>query len=148
MNGIPPIEPGLAWIAGGLLACLAEVVMPGAFLLWLGLAAIVAGLVTLGLGLSFGFQVLVFAVAAPVSVLIAQRRARGPKRLDVNAPANFLVGRSATALAFVAGEGRVRLGDSDWAARLASDAQAPPPGAALRVEAVDGTVLVVRPLGQ
>jgi membrane protein implicated in regulation of membrane protease activity len=40
----------------------------------------------------------------------------------------------------------VRIGDSDWSARLPRDATLPAPGAALVVEAVDGTTLVVRPM--
>jgi inner membrane protein len=56
-----------------------------------------------------------------------------------------LTGRSAVALVFRGREGRVRLGDSDWAARVPDDVPPPDPGARLRVEAVDGTVLIVRP---
>jgi membrane protein implicated in regulation of membrane protease activity len=48
----------------------------------------------------------------------------------------------------IAAEGgalRVRLGDSDWAARLPRGVAMPEPGSPVRVEAVDGTVLIVRP---
>jgi membrane protein implicated in regulation of membrane protease activity len=56
-----------------------------------------------------------------------------------------LAGRAATALIFHGREGRVRVGDSDWAARVPTDVPQPDPGARLRVEGVDGTVLIVRP---
>jgi membrane protein implicated in regulation of membrane protease activity len=41
---------------------------------------------------------------------------------------------------------RVRVGDSDWPARMARDQRVPEPGSIrVRVEGVDGTTLVVRP---
>jgi hypothetical protein len=43
--------------------------------------------------------------------------------------------------------GRVRVGDSDWAARVPTDVPEPQVGARLRIEGVDGTVLIVRPEG-
>ena len=42
----------------------------------------------------------------------------------------------------------MRVGDSDWAARVPTDVPEPAAGARLRVEGVDGTVLIVRPEGQ
>ncbi|MBS0639260.1 MAG: NfeD family protein, partial [Proteobacteria bacterium] len=38
-----------------------------------------------------------------------------------------------------------RVGDSDWAARVVSGFPTPDAGARLRVDGVDGTVLLVRP---
>ena len=64
----------------------------------------------------------------------------------INAPEAGLVGRHATLIAGDPTGLRVRIGDSDWSARLPRDATLPAPGAALVVEAVDGTTLVVRPL--
>lgn len=136
--------PGLVWLTGGLLAFFAEVLLPGAFLLWIGIAAMLVGGVTWLLGIGFGAQVAQFAVTAPVSILLAQRRIRRVKRRDINLPENFLVGRSVTALGFASGEGRVRLGDSDWQARVAAGSPEPKQGALLRVVAVEGTVLVVK----
>ncbi|MFC7539816.1 NfeD family protein [Siccirubricoccus deserti] len=42
---------------------------------------------------------------------------------------------------------RVRIGDSDWPARLPRDVRVPEGPVQVRVEAVNGTTLVVRPLG-
>ena len=56
-----------------------------------------------------------------------------------------LAGRVATALVFHGREGRVRVGDSDWAARVPTGVPPPDPGTRLRVDGVDGTVLIVRP---
>ena len=54
-----------------------------------------------------------------------------------------LVGRKARVLTADDGGLRVRVGDSDWTARLAHGAAMPVPGVVLRVVGVDGTTVVV-----
>jgi membrane protein implicated in regulation of membrane protease activity len=67
----------------------------------------------------------------------------------VNTPQSGLVGRSALNLGFVewvaGGEGRVRVGDTDWPARLADGVARADTSEWLDVVDVMGTVLVVRP---
>jgi membrane protein implicated in regulation of membrane protease activity len=138
-------EPGIAWLVAGLVLVVLEVLRPGAFLLWLGLAALGTGLVCRLATLSFATQVIVFAVLAPLSIAVAMTRRRGALPPTVNTPGSGLVGRTATALAFTGSEGRVRLGDSDWPARLVEHAATPAPHDALQVVGVDGLVLLVRP---
>lgn len=137
-------EPGLLWTAAGLVLVVAEIVLPGAFLLWLGIAAIGTGLVCHVTPLDFAAQVVAFAVLAPLSIAIAMtmRRARLPA--TVNTPGSGLVGRQATALGFIGREGRVRLGDSDWPARVVSGEGIPQPQTMVDVVAVDGLVLLVQ----
>jgi membrane protein implicated in regulation of membrane protease activity len=139
-------EPGLLWIAAGLVMMVAEIVLPGAFLLWLGIAAIGTGLAGRLVELSFATEVVVFAVLAPLSIAGAMTMRRRRLPATVNTPGSGLVGRMATALDFEGVEGRVRLGDSDWPARLVPGAGRPAPHAALRVVAVDGLVLLVSPV--
>ena len=134
----------MMWIGAGLVLMVLERALPGAFLLWLGLAAIGTGLLDRALGLDFASLVMAFAILSAISIALglALRRRRRPS--TINAPGSGLIGREATSLSFTGREGRVRLGDSDWSARLA-------PGTALNagrlvVVAVDGTVLVVRPI--
>ncbi len=131
------------WLLAGLALAIAEALLPGAFLIWIGLAAAGTGLVTLAADLRFELQVIVFAVLAAGSLAAGLRLRR--QRPHLNTRHAGLAGRTATALAFRGREGRVRLGDSDWAARLPPDATEPAPGAVLRVVDVDGTVLIVRP---
>lgn len=131
------------WLLAGLALAIAEALLPGAFLIWIGLAAAGTGLVTLAADLRFELQVVVFAVLAAGSLAVGLRLRR--HRPHLNTRHAGLAGRTATALAFHGREGRVRLGDSDWAARLPADAATPAPGATLRVVDVDGTVLIVRP---
>jgi hypothetical protein len=134
----------VCWLLAGLGLLIAETLLPGAFLMWIGLAACGAGLLTLAGGLRFEFQVVAFALLAAVSLAAGLRLRR--RRVALNTQRAGLAGRSAVALSFHGREGRVRLGDSDWPARVPADEAEPAPGAALRVVDVDGTVLIVRRL--
>lgn len=138
------MHPGLVWIIVGLILLGAEILAPGVFMMWLGIAAILAGLAVWQLDWGFGAQVGLFAVLAAISLAVGIRF-RPRVRSALNTQVAGLTGRMAIALSFNGREGRVRLGDSDWAARLAAGAAIPEPGAQLRVDGVDGTVLVVRP---
>ena len=130
------------WLAVGVALVIFEVVIPGIFLLWLGLAALGTGLLLLLVVLSFGAQVLLFAALAVVSVLFARSRLHKPVPNGLNQPGSGLIGRRAVALGFNGNEGRVHVGDSDWPARLvAGKAEA---GSVLVVEGVEDMVLLVR----
>jgi membrane protein implicated in regulation of membrane protease activity len=135
----------IIWIMAGLVLLVVEILAPGAFMMWLGLAACGTGLVVLASGIGFGLQVVTVGVLAAISLRIGLRLRHRPTRLNTQEAG--LAGRSATALLFQGREGRVRLGDSDWAARVPPDVPEPASGARLRVEGVDGTVLIVRPEG-
>ena len=138
------MSPALAWALAGLVLCGAEMVVPGVFLLWIGLAALGTGAVAL-LGVALGWQVAAFVVLAVALVGAAWAMLRRRPRVDaVNAPDAGLVGQVCRAVLFEDGEGRVALGDGQWLARLVSGATAAP-GMALRVVGLDGTVLLVAP---
>lgn len=138
---------GTVWIVAGLLGCAAEMVLPGVFLLPIGLAACGTGLATEGLGLSGAWQVVLFVGLTGVLVAgVWRARGRGPRDDVVNAPGAGVVGRTCRAAGFEGGEGRVVLGDGTWAARTA-DGSAPEPGAVLEVVGLEGTVLVVKGQG-
>jgi membrane protein implicated in regulation of membrane protease activity len=133
----------IIWMLAGLALLMLEVHTPGAFMMWLGLAACGTGLVALASGIGFELQVVTFGVLAAISLGVGLRYRHRPIRLNTQQAG--LAGRSATALVFQGREGRVRLGDSDWAARVPADVAEPSAGARLRVEGVDGIVLIVRP---
>jgi membrane protein implicated in regulation of membrane protease activity len=138
-------HPGLAWLVGGLVLMALETLTPGAFLVWIGLAAVGTGLATLAFVLSFPGEVVVFAALAAASVAAGLRLRRARPAAVLNTPQSGLVGRTALALTIDGREGRVRIGDSDWAARLAADAAWPEPARAMEVVGVDGCIVVVRP---
>jgi inner membrane protein len=135
----------IIWLLGGLALLMLEIHTPGAFMMWLGLAACGTGLIVLASRVGFELQVVTFGVLAAISLGVGLRFRHHPVKLNTQQAG--LAGRSATALAFQGREGRVRLGDSDWAARVPADVAEPTAGARLRVEGVDGTVLIVRPEG-
>lgn len=132
------------WFAAGLIVAAAELLAPGFFLLWIGLAACAAGALDAALGLSWEGQLLAFAIFAAALVgLAGWRLRRQPPRPDlVNAAAAGLIGTSCRAIAFEAGEGRVSIRDSTWPARVA-DHSTPTAGELLRVVGLDGNTLLV-----
>jgi len=140
------VSDGLIWILAGIGLLGLEVLAPGAFMMWLGIAAIGAGLVELAVNVGFAWQVVIFGVLAAISLGIGLRLRRKPPPPKVNTRGAGLIGRTAVALSFRGHEGRVRIGDSDWAARLPGGVEPPAPGTVLRVVDVDGTVAIVRPL--
>ncbi|HEY4529665.1 MAG TPA: NfeD family protein [Luteimonas sp.] len=108
------------WAALALVLIAAETVIPGAFLLWMGLAAAVVWLVVLlfpGLGLLS--QVLLFAGLSVVAVLAylkwGRQRERPSDRPLLNRRAEQLVGRVAILdRAISGGQGRVQIDDAYW----------------------------------
>lgn len=134
-------EPWVWWVGGGLVLLAAEAVLPGVFLVWIGLAAIGAGLAVLwgGLGLAGACVVFIALVAAGVTASMLRRRPAA----TVNEHGAGLVGRNAVLISADSTGARVRLGDSEWPARLLGVA---PTGAPVEVVAVENTTLVVRPL--
>jgi inner membrane protein len=135
----------IIWLVAGLALLGIEMIAPGAFMMWLGLAACGTGLLALGTGIGFELQVVTCGILAAISLAVGLRLRHHPTRLNTQQAG--LAGRSATALTFQGREGRVRVGDSDWAARVPADVTEPAAGTRLRVEGVDGTVLIVRPEG-
>jgi membrane protein implicated in regulation of membrane protease activity len=141
------MSDSLIWLLAGIGLLILEVALPGVFLMWLGLAAIGTGLILQAVSPGFETQVVAFAVLAAISIGIGlrlRRRGRAPGAKSINTQEAGLAGRAATALSFEGREGRVRVGDSDWPARLASGSAPPNPGDRMRVVGVDGTVVIVQ----
>jgi len=125
----------------------AEIIMPGFFLIWIGLAALVTGVFTLLTGITEPAQFAVFAVLA-IAAVYAGRRWFALNPIESSDPllndrAARLVGETVTVVeAIDGGSGRVRVGDGVWPAK-GLDA---PIGTRLRVAGIDKGVLVVDPL--
>ena len=136
---------GAIWLAVALALGVAELFAPGIFLVFVAAAAAMTGLTLLAApALPLAVQLASVAVWSVVAVLIGRRWYRDypVAGARLNAPGQRLVGREVVAeAAFVAGEGRVRVGDGAWPARGIEAAA----GERLRVMAVeDGTLLVER----
>lgn len=138
-GGMAISSPWLWIIAGlGLAAC--ELVAPGVFLIWLGLAAVLTGIVVAVVGLAWQIQALVFAGFAVLAVLAGRRVMRHPIS-DLNRRGHSLVGREfVLETPIAAGLGRLQLGDTSW--RVTGPDL--PVGARIRVIALDGTTLIAR----
>ncbi|RZA33898.1 MAG: NfeD family protein [Lysobacteraceae bacterium] len=136
----------IAWAALALLLFAAEAMAPGAFMLWMGFAAVAVFLAVLVVpGIPVLAQVAVFIVLSFVSIQVYRRwfRKSEPRsdRPHLNQRANTLVG-SVTRLdqAIVNGRGRVQIADAFW------DVEGPdlPAGTPVRVVATDGMRLKVQ----
>jgi len=136
----------VSWAAIALLLFAAEAMAPGAFMLWMGLAAAVVFVgVLLIPGIPVLGQVAAFIVLSFVSIQIYRRwfRKNEPQsdRPHLNQRANTLVGH-VTKLdqAIVNGRGRVQIADAFWVVEGADL----PAGTPVRVVAVDGMILKVQ----
>jgi membrane protein implicated in regulation of membrane protease activity len=133
-----------AWIILGLLLMGLELLAPGIFFLWLGLAAIITGGADAAIGLSWQASTLVFAVLSVAAVLLARFLSRPALRNEdpsgLNRRGEALVGRAFVLENPIAGgEGRIRIDDSSW--RVTGPDT--PAGARVRVIRVEGATLVV-----
>lgn len=145
MDSLWPLIHWHWWILAALLVG-AEILAPGIFLIWLGVAAGLTGLAVFLLpGLTWQVQGLIFAVLGVVATL-AGRRLYSPTADEasdhpgLNRRGTQCVGRTYRLTApIVNGNGRVKVGDTTW--KVAGPDL--PEGASVKVVGVDGIVLVV-----
>jgi membrane protein implicated in regulation of membrane protease activity len=138
---------GGAWLIAALVLGIAELAIPGLFLVFLAIAAAITGVATLALpALPLAAQLASFAVWSVVAVMIGRRWYRDyPVSSDrqLNDRQARMIGQlGELETAIVGGEGRVRIGDGAWPAR----GPALPAGARVRVAAVESGVVLVEPL--
>jgi membrane protein implicated in regulation of membrane protease activity len=133
------------WLIFGFVLMALELIAPGVFLFWLGLAALLVGLVSFALHPSWQAQLLMFAVFAAAAVPVWRRLARGSSAASVSNPflnrrTDALVGREFTLeKPIIDGFGTVRIDDTIW--RVAGpDA---PAGSRVRIVQADGANLTV-----
>jgi membrane protein implicated in regulation of membrane protease activity len=133
------------WLIFGIILMALELIAPGVFLFWLGLAALLTGLVSFAFTPSWQVQILMFAVFAAAAVPVWRRVARHSAAGNANSPflnkrADALVGRVFTLeKPIVDGAGTVRIDDTVW--RVAGpDA---PAGSRVRIVQADGASLTV-----
>ncbi|MGH8081804.1 MAG: NfeD family protein [Lysobacter sp.] len=137
----------IGWAVAALLLFAAEAVLPGAFMLWLGLAAAaVFALVLMFPALSILAQVAAFVVLSFVSIQVYRTWFRSRERESdqplLNRRAEQLVGRVVVLeRGIVQGRGRVQIADAFW------DVSGPDldTGAMVRVVSTDGMTLRVEP---
>lgn len=131
-----------SWIVAGLVLLALELVVPGGFLLWMGIAGILTGLLTLFQPLDWPVQWLIFGILSLVSILIwlrlTRNRAAQTDRPLLNQRTEHFIGREAMLdQPIVDGFGRVTLGDTKW--RVTGPDL--PAGQRVRIVGADGAVL-------
>ena len=141
------IEPYWIWLALGLLLIALEMIAPGVFLLWFGVAAIVTGAIAFVFDLGLPFQIVNFVFLSLIAAYSAKRFLRDRPIVSsdplMNKRGGRLVGETAIVTqAFDGGTGRVRHGDSEWLARGPDIAM----GERVRITGSDGALLLVEPL--
>ena len=138
------LDPQWSWLILGLVLAIAEMVVPGVFLIWFAAAALVVGLLSFAVPLGLPLQVALFAGLAVVNVVASRRWLRGHpvQSADplLNQRGQQLVGRQVVVTtAIEGGNGRVKCGDTEWLAQ-GPDAEA---GAKLTVTGSTGATLIV-----
>jgi len=135
-----------SWIILAAILFAIEIFAPGTFILWLGIAATIVGVLGFAIGWGWQAQFIAFAILAPVAVITWWYLARGrkeehPDRLNHRAQ-NQIGSEFILDAPILNGVGRVRIGDSNW--RISGPDC--PAGTRVRVERADGALLVVAPV--
>ena len=147
MDWLESLEPHWVWLTLGLVLAGLELLVPGIYLIWLAVAAIITGVLTLMLDLSLPLQVVDFVFLSLIIAFSAKRFLRD-KPIESSDPlmnrrGARLVGETALVVqAIEHGSGRVKLGDSEWNARGPNVAA----GERVRVSGSEGAILLVEPL--
>ena len=135
------------WWVFAIILVILEVFSPGAFFMWMGVAAGVSGLALLAMPeLSWQIQFIIFAVASIAAILVG-RTFFNRKSANTDDPTLSQLESELTGNVYVVeksiinGSGRIQVGESTWKA-LGPDCVA---GASVKVIGVKGAVLLVEP---
>ncbi len=144
------LGPWSWWIAGFILLA-AELVAPGVFLIWIGIASLVIGALSLlfwdAAFWAWQLQLVLFA-ALSIAFALLGRKYFGKNREANDEPflnqrEASLVGRTATLQEpVVEGRGRIRLDDTWWSV----NGEDIPAGTRVRIAAARGRTLTIEPL--
>ncbi len=133
-----------AWIIAGLILLALELVVPGGYLLWMGIAGVLTGGLVFFQPLEWPLQWLVFGALSLVSILVwvrfTRNRGESSDRPFLNRRGESFVGQEAVLNEpIVGGFGRLALGDTIW--RIAGPDL--PAGQRVRIIGSDAAVLRV-----
>ena len=137
------------WWSVGVVLLAGEMILPGVYLLWIGLASLVTGVVAwLFPGWGFEGHGMMFAALATLSIYLGNRffyqKAALIEDAEVNVRGKRFVGKVFEVVEPIKnGQGHVQVGDSRWMAQGPDMKK----GALAKVVSVDGTVLMVEAAG-
>jgi membrane protein implicated in regulation of membrane protease activity len=140
-----PLLGNWVWFVAAGIFLLLELLSPGVFFIWLGIAAALTGLADNLFGLPWQAELVVFAILAVISVVAGRRFYKGPAMQPADNP--YLnrrqlgyVGRSFTLKQpIVNGRGKLTIEDTVWEIE-GPDMEA---GTRIKVTAVNDMTLVV-----
>lgn len=121
MSGLD-LEPHWLWLLAATALAIAEILVPGVFLIWLAAAAALTGFAALLFGIPVAFQLVLFALLAIAAVYGGRRwYVRNPMPSSdplLNDRLARLQGETLVVVSPIEnGRGRVKVGDSVWPCR-------------------------------
>lgn len=138
------------WLILGVALLALELFTGTLFILWPAIAAIIVGLVLAVVPLGWEMQLLLFALITTAGLIWGEKYLRPRLNKDkgadgLNERGSSMIGQRVKAVSdFDMGRGRVRVGDTEWAATMAAgDAKA---GEELRILEVSGASVKVEPM--
>ncbi len=137
------INPMMMWFIIGAILIFLELIVPGVFLVWLGIAAVILGAILSFVTMGTTMQILLFAILSVITVLIGVKFYKGKDRDITSNALNQVrgaeyVGKIYTLTAEVKnGEGRLPLGDSVWGIQ----GEDLPAGSKIKITKVSGNTL-------
>ena len=137
-------QPGWAWLIVAVILFVLDVLAPGFYMVWFGLAAAAVGVLVFAVPMETNWQILAFCGACVIFLMIGRALWSGEGHASdkplLNQRARQLIGRTFALTAPIhGGRGRIAAGDGVWIVR-GPDL---PAGAMVRVKDADGTVLIV-----
>lgn len=141
------LDAAWVWLAIGLALAALELVVPGVYLIWLAVAAITTGALTFVFDWGMPFQVVNFVSLALIAAYSAKRFLRDKPIVSddplLNNRGGRMIGENVVVTQPIdGGEGRVKVGDSEWIARGPDN----PVGTRMVITATKGPILTVEPL--
>ncbi len=137
-----------AWIIGGLLLLVLEILAPGTLFLWFGLAALAVGFFSFVFDMGWQAEFIQFAVLSLISVVIGRMIMSRSSQTASDKPLLNERGKALIGQVFVLsepivnGKGRIKVNDSFW--RVSGpDCET---GSKVKVVDGEGTLLSVEPL--
>ncbi len=133
------------WLILAVVMIILEILIPGAYFLWMGISAIfIGGLMYIFPEMAFLVQILIFAILSVIAVMMYRSyRKKNPLVTDeptLNRRGEKYIGQSFTLKEpIVNGVGKIKVDDSTWKIK-GFDIDA---GETVRVVAVEGTTLIV-----
>ncbi len=135
------------WLIFALILYALEAIVPGVNLVWFGTAALVVGMLVFATGITWPWQLVIFAAISICTAFAVRKFARSRTHVsdvpDLNVRGHQYIGREfVVAEAIKGGRGRIRVGDTLWQA----EGEDLPAGTRVRVKSVNDAVLMVEPV--